>query len=128
MLQLTQHQVEVALFAVNDMVTRKELKNSRWRELVELFDLLDAASVNGTETHGAGEQFNLDSLIDTHEAAEILHCTTRRVTQIHADLDGVKIGRTWIFRRQTVAEYADAKGVGGDSNRIPGVGRRAVSA
>ncbi|WP_280314450.1 hypothetical protein [Nocardia wallacei] len=48
--------------------------------------------------------------IGTREAAGILGCSTRQVRYLAADLDGIRIGRDWIFSRRTVEEYADAHG------------------
>ncbi|WP_433626073.1 hypothetical protein [Nocardia sp. CA-120079] len=48
--------------------------------------------------------------IDTRQAAAILGCTERHVRRLAADLDGDQVGRTWVFRRDIVQAYADARG------------------
>jgi hypothetical protein len=112
------------LYALRDLISRRQLGGQPIRpELIALHHHL-LTSVDGNETTAPSGQLTLDEeLIDTYEAAEILRCSTRRVTQIHTDLDGVKIGRTWVFRRQTVADYAEAKGDGrGDRHAATGRG------
>jgi hypothetical protein len=124
-MNLTGDQVAWASYALRDLISRRRLGGHPIRpELIALFHYLDT-SADGSESTTAGEQLGSDDLIDAFEAAEIMHRTPRWVTQIHADLDGVKIGRQWVFRRQTVAEYAEW--VGCDGDRVPRVGRRAVS-
>lgn len=44
--------------------------------------------------------------IDAGQAAEILGCTPQHVRRIAADLDGIRVGRRWIFDRRPVTEYA----------------------
>lgn len=71
---------------------------------------LEVASVHGTEPVAALEELEPEDLIDTNEAAAILNCSARWVRQIRNDLDGQNISGRWIFRRQTVVDYADQKG------------------
>ncbi|MBF6422694.1 helix-turn-helix domain-containing protein [Nocardia farcinica] len=47
--------------------------------------------------------------ISTNTAAAILGCSPRWVRKIANDLDGIRVGRTWIFNRATVEEYAQAR-------------------
>lgn len=119
-MNLTDDQVAWTLYALRDLISRRKLGGQPMnRELIALFNHL-TTSANGSETSTARAQLEpQEDLIDTFEAAEILRCTPRWVTQIHADLDGVKIGRTWVFRRHTVTEYAEVKGTDGDRNRLP---------
>ena len=125
-MNLSSEHVEWALYALRDLISRRRLGGQPIpRELVDLYRDLDN-SADGSQTPTAARELPTEDLIDTSQAAGILGCTTRRVTQIHADLDGVKIARTWVFRRQTVVEYAQAKGMGSDGNRILDVGCGAV--
>ncbi|WP_329411933.1 helix-turn-helix domain-containing protein [Nocardia vinacea] len=47
--------------------------------------------------------------IGTATAAEILGCTERWVRRIATDLDGIRVGRDWVFRRSVVEAYATAR-------------------
>ena len=82
-------------------------------ELDRVREELDV-SVHGSRIEQRGAQSTPadEDLIDTTEAAEILNCSERRVRQIHNDLDGIDIGGRWIFKRQNVIDYADAKRAG----------------
>ena len=111
MLRLTAEQVDVCLWAVRDLHTRRGLENRVPASLSDLFRILEAASAHGTENNRDAVQLE-NEFIDSDEAAAILGCTTRWVRQIHADLDGVKIAGRWAFRRHTVVEYANARNNG----------------
>ncbi len=65
-------------------------------------------SVGGSESDGEPEEFEVE-LIGTEEAATILGCTTRNVRLLARDLDGRKCGREWIFQRQEVIAYEEAR-------------------
>ncbi|MGV9331057.1 helix-turn-helix domain-containing protein [Nocardia sp. NPDC003726] len=47
--------------------------------------------------------------ISAETAAAILGCSPQWVRKIAADLDGVHVGRIWVFNRATVEEYARAR-------------------
>ena len=121
--------IEAALYALHDHVSRRRLAGRGIPpEVLSLYERLQAPCASETENDSGAEQSELTDLIGTPEAAAILGCTTTRIKQIHADLDGVKVGRDWVFLRRNVAEYAMAKGVDGEGNRVPAVGGGAVSA
>jgi hypothetical protein len=80
------------------------------QEITGLYRRLHTASANGSESDSAAGELEREDLVDSVSAAKILECTPRWVTEIHADHDGKKIGRHWVFRRQTVVDYAAAKG------------------
>lgn len=104
---LTDDQVEAALYAICDTVARRRLENRPIpQEVIALQRVLSIASECGTETECSSKESEHD-LISSDEAAEILCCTARRVTQIATDLDGRKIGGRWVFPRGPVLEYAD---------------------
>jgi hypothetical protein len=68
---------------------------------------------SGDGTENDTEEIELvgmdDDLVDTVAAAEILGCSSRWVRRIAADLDGQQCGRSWVFHRQSVTDYAEAK-------------------
>ena len=116
MLTLTGDQIEAALYAVADTITRRKLAGRNTpAEVVALHRLLAdtsrraAASDRGTENIPRQQQLN-DEHIDTTTAARILGCSTRWVRAIASDLDGQQVGGQWIFPRTVVAEYAEARG------------------
>lgn len=71
-----------------------------------LFDRLDHAIREGDDD--TPDPRIEDDEIGTAEAALILGCTQRTVQRIATSLDGIRIGRTWIFSRSAVVEYAEA--------------------
>jgi hypothetical protein len=109
MLRLTSQQVEAALFAVSDVVTRRRMFGQPIPPaVVALRQKLEIASVCGTETDSEAEQLK-DDLIDSDTAAEILGYSSRWVRKIHASLDGRCIAGSWVFQRQKVIEYAEGR-------------------
>lgn len=128
-MRLTRDEVEAALYVVHDLVYRRRLAGrSIPTEVAALYRRLLVTSSDGTKSHVPPEELDANDLIDTTAAAEILGCSTRWVREIRCDLDGQNCGGRWLFRRQTVVEYAALKGVGGGGNRVPADGRRAISA
>lgn len=110
MLQLTDGQVEAALYAVTDLVARRRLEGSPVpAEVVSLHRTLTAASVCGTENDSPASELDDDPIVDSTEAAELLGCSTRWVRCIRADLDGRKVGGRWVFQRQDIVNYARAR-------------------
>jgi hypothetical protein len=81
--------------------------------LCRLHGRLDAA-VRVSRSRHDGEDVPRDSgeLIGSREAAGLLGCSVRQLERLAADLDGVKVAGRWLFRRPTVAEYAEAKNDG----------------
>lgn len=109
-------ELEWALYAVNHCAALQNLKGPLPYELVRLRSRLDlAASVGGSESGLDAAESDLQDLIDTFEAGEILRCSPRWVRVISADLGGRRVGREWVFRRQDVVEYAAMKGSGHES-------------
>lgn len=127
MLELTGDQVEAALYAVADLVARRRLEGKPVpAEVVSLCRVLAIASECGTESGSATEELG-DDLIDSDQAAGILGCSARWVRRIRADLDGRKVGGAWVFRRQTVVDYLQARD-GHDADGVAAVGGGTVSA
>ena len=128
MMWLSTAQIEVALYAVCDLISRRVLGGQPVREEIKgLYEQLVVASAYGTGNEAAEAESAEDDLIDTTQAAAILGCSARWVRRIHADLDGQKCGGRWVFRRAAVAEFAELKGVDGESDRVSPARSRAVS-
>lgn len=107
---LTEDQVEAALYAISGFVDRRRLENRPVpREVSALHQRLAIASECGSEIPSDSGQLDDDDFIGTSEAATILRCSTRWVTTIHTDLGGELVGGRYLYRRQTVTEYAAAK-------------------
>lgn len=110
-MNLSDEQARLALYAVTDLLTRRQRGGQpvpagfyRFRQQLD-------ASVYGSETDTpTAESVDDDEdLIDTTEAAQILGCSDRWVRSIRSDLDGLNIGGRWVFRRHLVVEYADMR-------------------
>lgn len=119
-MRLSEDQVAAALYAVRDLISRRQLGGRPIpKAVLELHHALSEGSVCGTEKCSGTEQLDVSDTINAQTAASIIGCSDSFVRRIAADLDGWKVGRDWVFRRQVVVDYAEAKGVGGDSNRVP---------
>lgn len=110
-MNLSDEQARLALYAVTDLLTRRQRGGQsvpagfyRFRQQLD-------ASVNGSENDmPPAELVDGDEyLIDTTEAAQILGCSDRWVRTIRNDLDGLNIGGRWVFRRHIVVEYAEMR-------------------
>lgn len=113
MVTVTDRQAELAAYAIRDVLSRRRLGGQPVPAgLVQLYHLLTCA--HESQSTDLPPQSYSDDFVDTAGAADILDCTPQRVRQIRPDLSGKRCGRTWIFRRQDVIEYAAAKGVGGE--------------
>jgi hypothetical protein len=123
---LTPEQVRLALYAVRDLMTRRTLGGQSIPRGFDTFLDQLVTSARGTENTTAAPQLTPGELIDTTEAAAILNCSPRWVRHIRNDLDGLNISGRWIFKRQTVVDYADMKGSTGDRDRLPPTRSRAI--
>lgn len=111
-MRLTSEQVEWALYAARDLVDRlKVTRRHVPAELLSLYQKLEMHSACGSESDSDAEELDPDELIDSGAAAEILGCSTRWVRTIRTDLDGRKVSGHWVFRRQDVIDYTEARGV-----------------
>lgn len=109
--ELSDEQGHLALYAVRDLISRRLLGNNPIPPgLRRLCHDLETASVRGTKDVAVQEEWKPQDLIDTAEAAAILKCSARWVRQIRTDLEGRNVSGRWVFRRQTVVDYADMKG------------------
>lgn len=73
--------------------------------------IMSATSDTGSESDSDTADLDPDDLIATREAAQLLRCTPRWVTQIKADLGGIRPagGRQIYFPRRQVVQYAKAR-------------------
>lgn len=109
-MNLNPDQVQMAIYAVRDLITRRALAGQPIPNGFPRFLNQLSTSAYGTESASAEPQLEPEQLIDTTEAAALLNCSTRWVRHIRTDLDGHNISGRWIFKRHTVTEYADMKG------------------
>lgn len=109
-MNLDPEQQAIALYAVNDVVTRRLRNNNPLPPgMRSLHHYLERTSVHGTETIDAQRQWEQEDFIDTAQAAAILGCSTRWVRTIRSDLDGHLISGRWAFLRDNVIDYRDQK-------------------
>jgi hypothetical protein len=113
-MNLDRHQLLTVRYALEDVIVRRRLGNKPIPPaLTELHRHVNAAlSASGHENDTASGELDTDDLINAAEAAEILDCSPRHARRIDADLDGQRCpcGRGRVYRRQTVIDYANAKG------------------
>lgn len=128
MVPLTPDQAWAARYAVRDLIA---LRNAGGRaipnEVIKLAGYLESCFAGEIQSDCTAEESDAEDLIGAAEAASILNCSPQWVRKIHSDLDGERIGRTWVFRRQTVVDYADAKGTGSERTRTPPTRRGGIS-
>jgi hypothetical protein len=96
-------------------------------EVIDLDRQLRIVSETGHQSGQAATELVPD-LVGPAEAAEIIGCSVRHARRLAADLNGTHCGSHWIFRRQTVVDYAEAKGEGNGCNRQPDSGGGAIPA
>ena len=108
-MNLTEDQVQMAIYAVRDLITRRTLGGQPIPHGFHAFPRQLATSAHGTESSTDGPPLTPDELIDTNEAATILNCSTRWVRHICNDLDGQNISGRWLFSRHNVVEYAEER-------------------
>lgn len=70
-------------------------------------DIKVMASRSGHETDCGAEESDSEVWISAREAGQILGRSKRQVSRIAASLDGEMVDGRWLFRRQTVVEYAE---------------------
>jgi hypothetical protein len=107
---LTDDQVQMTIYAVRDLITRRTLGGQPIPNGLHAFLNQLVSFPRGNEICGAEPQLSADEPIDTTGAAVILNCTTRRVRQIASDLDGCRnVNGRWVFERQNVIDYAEGR-------------------
>ena len=109
-----QRDLELLCYATRDLLTRRKLGG---RPIPPGMDALErrlqaAMSVGGHESDSSAAELNQNALIGAVEAATLLGCSARHVRRIASDLEGQRVEGQWVFRRQDVAAYANAKGDG----------------
>ena len=114
----SQRDLELLRYATRDLLTRRKLWGHPIPPGMDALErrLQAAMSANGPELGGTAAELSPGTLIGAVEAATILGCSARHVRRIAADLEGQHVEGQWVFRRQDVAAYADAKGAGPDRN------------
>ena len=105
-MDVTDGQARLIHYVTAEFVRRRQLTGQPIPNQVRR--LLTEVSAHGTSVRESEPDSDVD-LIDTAEAAQILHCSTRRIRRIAADLDGEQVAGRWIFHRVIVTEYAHLK-------------------
>jgi hypothetical protein len=107
---LTEEQVQMTIYAVRDLITRRTLGGQPIPTGFHAFLDQLAAFPRGSEICSTAPQLSAGEPIDTKGAAVILNCTTRRVRQIASDLEGCRnVNGQWVFSRHNVVEYAEER-------------------
>ncbi|WP_280186159.1 MULTISPECIES: helix-turn-helix domain-containing protein [Nocardia] len=109
-MNLSAGDVEWLCYAVQHVIELRRRSGvpipDRLRRLAErLFQELDLIADEQPVTPAPAED-----QISAATAAQILGCSQQWVRRLAADLDGCQIGRTWVFSRRRVEEYAAAMG------------------
>lgn len=106
--QITGEQARLIRDCVTEVMLRRQRLGAPIPQRVR--DLLAYVSASGHQSATGGTESNRDDdLIDTDTAAAILGCSRRHARRLAADLEGTRVGREWIFRRQAVTEYAEER-------------------
>ncbi|WOC12580.1 hypothetical protein [Gordonia sp. MP11Mi] len=105
-MDVTDDQARLITYVTAEFVRRRQLTGQPIPNQVRR--LLTEVSAHGTSEREPEPDSKTD-LIDTTEAAQILHCSTRRIRRIAADLDGEQVAGRWVFHRATVTQYAHLK-------------------
>ncbi|WCS20125.1 helix-turn-helix domain-containing protein [Mycobacterium marinum] len=58
----------------------------------------------------SGRETQLDEPLTTQEVAAMLNTSTRHVRRHAETLGGAKVGRDWVFDKQTLQRYLDEEG------------------
>ncbi|WP_221043175.1 helix-turn-helix domain-containing protein [Mycobacterium senriense] len=114
---LTATEVTLLLFGTRDLMARCVFGGRPLPRLPRGFDTVHArlvSSVRGTKTCAPQPQSSrsaAEDLIDSTDAAEILHCSERwvRDDRFRDRIGGRNVGGRWVFPRQTVVQYAERK-------------------
>lgn len=116
--QLTEREVQAAYYGLAHYVRQQRIQRRPVPASVErLYRRIDAAI--RTPMSDSGHQITAvptqsDVWITAREAADILGVSKRQAQRLHADLDGQLIGGRWLFKRETVREYAHERTSGRD--------------
>lgn len=111
---LTVPEARWALNGVRDLIYRHAQINKPIPDELHAAHKRLASSAHGTKTCVQQEQSapsTAEELIDTNDAAAILHCSDSWVRRPHVreELRGRQAGGRWLFPRQTVVAYAERK-------------------
>lgn len=109
----SQRDLALLCYATRDLLTRRKLWGHPIPPGMDALERrLQAMSADGHESSSGAAELKQNTLIGAVEAATILGCSARHVRRIAADLEGQHVEGQWVFRRQDVAAYANAKGDG----------------
>ncbi|WP_159842391.1 hypothetical protein [Nocardia sp. CY41] len=109
-MNLSDTEVLAAYYALRDVIrTRRLYGVAIPSEVQRLYDRIDRVIRGDVDQDDTPRDDITDTECGTAEAAVILGYSERYVRMIAASLDGIRVGRTWIFNRRTVQEYADAR-------------------
>ncbi|MEZ0382170.1 helix-turn-helix domain-containing protein [Mycobacterium sp. pW045] len=121
--QLNETEVQACYYGLAHFMRQQRIRQRPVPRSVELlYRRIDAAI--RTPVSDSGHQISAvptqsDVWITAREAADILGVSKRQAQRLHADLDGQLIGGRWLFKRETVQEYAHERtsGRGGATAR-----------
>ncbi|AYE93451.1 hypothetical protein C0J29_00095 [Mycobacterium paragordonae] len=108
-MELTPEQVRLTLYATRDLVTRRTLGGQPIPKGMHTLLKQLIASAHGSGFSTPERELVTLELVNSAGAAEILNCSTRWVRTISNKLGGRNVNGRWIFRRQTVIEYAQER-------------------
>lgn len=109
-MNLDDDQTQTARYVFAEFVRRRRLSGGRIPQAaIRLHEQLSMA-VDGHEIDSDTAESKPEDLIDSKQAARVLGVSQRHIRRLHADLDATRCGRAWVFHRQAVLEYAEAKG------------------
>ena len=110
----TAKEVLLVLYAVVDLISRrrldkKPLPRGFYALHARLISCVDASKYCASQSHSPSSE--VEELIDTTDAASILHCSMSwvRNSRFREKIGGRNIGGRWLFPRQTVIDYAERK-------------------
>lgn len=109
---LTSAEVRLVLFAIGDLISRrwfgnKPLPRGFYALQNRLASFVHETKSCASQPHSSSSE--AEELIDTNEAAAILHCTPQWVGRIRDRLGVREIGSQRVFPRQSVVDYAERK-------------------
>lgn len=106
---VTDNDLVAALRCASELLDRRRLQGipiPGW--LASHYHRMQHMSARGHQTVSAEQQ--LDEPLTTEEVAAMLHTSSRHVRRHAEQLGGIKIGRDWMFNRDSVQQHTQ----GGD--------------
>lgn len=113
MIRLSDNDTEYALYCVNELIERRALIGvvvPEWmHRLARKLDLTCVMSSSGHESYCAGAESEVDELIGTKRAAQILALSPRQVSRMDDTLEGQTIGGRKVFKLSAVTAEAERR-------------------